>query len=948
MMEKRKTKNRLTVTVLVLFAALGAFFLTAFTNPSARAQSSSVWGTETGVIRESQDVAVTYDFDLLHSRFAPFAYAEGKTDMKGVYNAMKPYNDFMTWGPLQQTDIYKNPVLLETKQSGASAEGAKVSLGKYTGLFSILANPVLTSYVSTLDANASFPISNAGADGNYSGPQIVKVSDKFNGKNGLTMDGRDANQNEYIDFTEFSVIFNDLQNAGTYFKMTFRQGTGNNSAVTVAFKTAEMTEEQTGTMKNWNNFSGGFSNGTHHAFGIVFNPLARTVEMGTSRFAKYNLYDDSVGVSSPANPNNGKSPNLTSFEEGAMSADFEVEIQFNGFADTPVKDFWREGVEGQPASYERRGRLAVYSINSQELLGDPALLAERESGTYREQYVWADVRDEFEGNDYAIPKLKRHSYLFGESEVSKLSGIGVKEKKSGAAVARNGYTIPKSNLVAGKDYVLTYDFKNLKNDVRSASFDFCYLADTEKPEILLTGSYDAYYPVGTQLTLLQPEITDNSGKVAGSSVSVLCGETPVEVSDGKITLAQTGAYKVIYTASDAKGNEERLEYRFDAYEVTLPQVRESEIAAEPFSLPKATVGAGLSVSVNVYQKGNSAALAEDVTEYTFTAAGTYLFEYVVKNGAGERIDARSIEYTFTDTTDPVVEIQGNIGAYYEAGASLTLPDFTATDNATVLLDKGVSVTLGTEELEIVDGKVSLNRTGTYTVIYYAEDYSEHRTEEILTFQVWKLELPTSAHYVPNGREADLPSAEVSSPMTLRSELFAASDTEFVEALTSEGAYLFECAGDYVMRFTVLDGNTEVASKTFAFTVQETTLPELSLPAYEESYTVGDRVTIQEAVASNNSDAAIRVDYKVFLDGTDITASVQDGVLTVDRVGVYKIVYTAQTFDGKSAEGSVEFRAEEPEKTGCGTVGSFGDTVALAAILAASAVSLLFLRKRKFS
>ena len=141
MMKMGRIKNRLTVTVVVLFAALVAFFLTAFTNPSARAQSSSVWGTETGVIRESQDVAVTYDFDLLHSRFAPFAYAEGKTDMTGVYNAMKPYNDFMTWGPLQQTDIYKNPVLLETKQSGASAEGAKISLGKYTGLFSILANP---------------------------------------------------------------------------------------------------------------------------------------------------------------------------------------------------------------------------------------------------------------------------------------------------------------------------------------------------------------------------------------------------------------------------------------------------------------------------------------------------------------------------------------------------------------------------------------------------------------------------------------------------------------------------------------------------------------------------------------------------------------------------------------------------------------------------------------
>lgn len=943
---KEKSINKVILTVASLLLALCAALTAAFAcRISARAEETPVWGRDTGVIRESNDVSVTYNYDILHSRFAPFAYTAGKTDMAGVHNAFKYFNGFLA----QQSQIYANPVLLETKRSGAAAEGASISLGKYTGLFNMVANPVLTSYVSTLDAAAAFPLANADAAGNYPDPQIVAVKDKFNGKNGLTMDGRDANQNEYIDYTGFSVVFNDLQNEGTYFKLTFSQGNGNNSSVLAAFKTAEMDEEQTGEMKNWNNFSGGFATGAHHAFGLVFNPIARTLEMGTTRFAKYNLFDDSLGVTSPANPNNGKSPNLTSFVEGAMSSDFEAKIQFHGFDDTLVKDFWREGVDGQTAAYERRGRLAVYSLNSQELLGDPDALPERASSIYKEQYAWADVRDGYEGNDYSIPKLKRYSQLYGECDVGKIDGIAVTEKDGGAAVNRVSYTIPQANLTVDGNYVIKYDFKNLKDDPRSASFEFRYLADTEKPIISIAEEYDAYYPVGTDVTLLQPTITDNSGKIASSSVVVKCGGETITSSQGKLTLSRAGEYTVTYSASDAKGNEATEIHRFNAYEVTLPQDTRSEITAEAFTLPQAAVGEGLSVSVNVYKKGAQEALATGVTEYTFTAAGEYVFEYVVKDSDGAQIDVRSIDYTFTDTTDPVITIGGTVDAYYEAGTDLTIPEFTVTDNATYLLDKRVTVTCGAEEVEVDGNSLSLVQTGSYIISYYAIDYSDNDTEQTLAFQVYKLDLPTAATYVPNGEAAALPVASVSAPMTLEACLFASSDTEFTDVLTDQETYLFETAGNYVMRYTIMDGDTLVASKTFSFTVEETTAPVLALPAYEKSYKVGASVTIAQATASNNSDAEIAVTYKVFFGQTDITASVNNGVLTLEEAGAYKIIYTATTFDGKTDEKTVEFSAASgvKETGGCASsAATRGTGIFAAGVLVAAAAAVSLARKRK--
>ena len=945
---KERFLKRVVLTGLVsLFTFCVALTATLTFWNSARAADNSVWGSEKGVIRESSDVAVTYNYDILHSRFAPFAYIDGKTDMAGVHKVFKYFNGFLA----QQSQIYSNPVLLETKRSGSAAEGAAISLGKYTGLFNIVLNPVLTSYVTSLSETAAFPISNIDEKGSYPDPQIVTVKDRFNGKNGLTMDGRDSNLNEYIDFTSFSIVFNDLQNKGTYFKLTFSQGKGNNSSIFAAFKTAEMVKEQIGEMKNWNNFSGSFvSSGGHQPFGFVFNPIARTLEMGTSRIAKYNLFDDSVGVTVPSNPNNGKSPNLTSFTEGAMSSDFEVEIQFNGFDDTQVKDFWREGIAGQPTAYERKGRLAVYSINSQELLGDPSALPERASAIYKEQYVWADVRDGFDGNDYSIPKLKRYSQLYGEIDVVKINGIEITEKESGAKVERKGYTIPKANLAAGKNYVIKYDFKNLKDDLRNVNFEFRYLIDAEKPIIEFASEYRAYYPIGTEVEILQPTITDNSGSVAGSSVTIKYGAEAINPIQGKIVLNRAGEYTVTYVATDAKGNETVKVYAFNAYEVVLPSLTQSEITASPFKLPQATVGDGLNVSINVYKKGEPKALATDVTEFTFTEVGEYVFEYVVKDGKGVIIDVREIGFTFTDITAPEIEIDGVIENYYEEGTILKVPAFTAKDNATYLLDKRVMVTYGSDEIEVVDNAVELNKTGNYSISYYAIDYSDNETTETFVFKVYRLDMPDYVTYVANGKDAVLPVATVSEPLTLKAQLFASSDTEFSDVLTEKNTYVFEKSGDYVMRYSVMDGDVVVLSKTFAFTVEETAAPVLDLPEYEKTYTVGAKVTILQATASNNSDREIDIAYKVYFGQTDITDSVINGILTLNESGVYKIVYTATAFDGKTDKKLIEFSAlpeDEKESGGCASSVMNSDTGTFALVgFAVAAVAAVFVRKRK--
>ncbi len=87
------------------------------------------------------------------------------------------------------------------------------------------------------------------------------------------------------------------------------------------------------------------------------------------------------------------------------------------------------------------------------------------------------------------------------------------------------------------------------------------IADTTAPQIELEENWRGNYKGVTELKVINASCTDNSGTVASFGVQVFCGKDQIEIKDGVFAVS-SGAYKVVYTASDNDGNTATLEYSF--------------------------------------------------------------------------------------------------------------------------------------------------------------------------------------------------------------------------------------------------------------------------------------------------------------------------------------------------------------------------------------------------
>lgn len=903
---------------------------------------------DTGVFRDTSDFKVTYNYDLAHSRFSPYAYyADGNEPGAGY---MEKYNGLFTKA---NGYAYGNPVLLESKKSGSAANGARIELGTYKNTFSLIANPIQTNYVvdiGTYSTNQELNLSMPDENGVWGEPQRTVVTSYnqtiINGKSALNLFGRDntpdnpkSTLNDLADFTEMTVVITDTVDPTNVLRIKMTEGNYdtngklvNGSKMTFDYNgvTGDAAGEYT-TDKDWSHLMGGLAN-SHTPFMFEFYASHAndkyTLKMGGLRDATYNLKNRAVPYY-PQGGSNGTNPGITNLTFNSRN-EFSVAIEFGGITDGQTFDYYRS--EMSEIKYDRKARLAVYSVNGQPLVGNPEEITEvsvsKASG--------AQLYSGFVGVPYSLSEYSQFSPLYGTGKYP-ATYTSIVLKKVDCTPAQT-ITLNADNTftpTAAGIYEATYFISAGYTKHR-----FNVYTDTESPVITLLGEYSPSYRAGKTLNVIQAEVYDNSGKF-DYGVAAAKNGSPVEITEGKIALSE-GEYTITYSASDFSGNRaEDIVKSFYVYTLTLPAERTAEITGSEMPVPTAVYTSGYSLETRIYGNDNEL-LAENVQTYAFPIADDYTVEFTLKKN-NETVAVESFVYSITDNTPPVIELSGNYDEWYACGTELNVIGYTVRDNSLVMKSESVKVYFGGAQVEVSGGIAKLKNDGEYTVKYNVEDYGGNAAAEIVkTFKVYTITAPEQKTFVKQSTPTVLPLLSATG-LSVETALYAKSDETFENALeVSEGKYLFAEAGKYVIVYTLKDGTETVQRIPFEITIEDVTAPVITKPDYESSYEINSELAIKEVVAESNTTDGITYSYKVYLNGEDISARVVEGKLTLSEAGSYKIVYTAAAFDGKTGTETIEFTVSAASETeGCKGAFSGGEAV----IALAAAMVAVFIKKK---
>ena len=388
--------------------------------------------------------------------------------------------------------------------------------------------------------------------------------------------------------------------------------------------------------------------------------------------------------------------------------------------------------------------------------------------------------------------------------------------------------------------------------------------DTTAPELSIPADYTA--ECSDELILDDATATDN------------CGEVTIEVSSEETAGDCDGSYTVTrtFTATDDAGNSSSATQTITVEDTTAPEFTSvpSDYTVEcsdEMPMDDATASDNCSeVSITV----ESETIAGD-------AAGNYTIvrTFTATDACGNSTSA-SQTITVEDTTAPELSIPADYTA--ECSDELILDDATATDNC------------GEVTIEVSSEETAGDCDGSYTVTrtFTATDDAGNSTSATQTITVEDTTAPEFTS-VPSDYTVECSDAMPMDDATASDNCSDVSIT--VESETIAG----NAAGNYtiVRTFTATDacGNSTSASQTI--TVEDTTAPELSIPA---DYTAecSDELILDDATATDNcGEVTIEV-------SSEETAGDCDGSYTVTRT------FTATDDAGNSSSATQTITVED--------------------------------------
>ena len=388
--------------------------------------------------------------------------------------------------------------------------------------------------------------------------------------------------------------------------------------------------------------------------------------------------------------------------------------------------------------------------------------------------------------------------------------------------------------------------------------------DTTAPDLSIPADYTA--ECSDELILDDATASDNCGEVTIEVSS----ETTAGDCDGSYTLTRT------FTATDDAGNSSSATQTITVEDTTAPEFT--------------SVPADYTVECSDEMPMDDAIASDNCSEVSITvesetiagdAAGNYTIvrTFTATDACGNSTSA-SQTITVEDTTAPELSIPADYTA--ECSDELILDDATASDNCgDVTIEVSSETTAGD-----CDGSYTVTRTFTAT------DDAGNSSSATQTITVEDTTAPEFTS-VP----ADY-TVECSDEMPM-DDATASDNCSDVSITVSSDTIAGNAAGNYtiVRTFTATDacGNSTSASQTI--TVEDTTAPELSIPA---DYTAecSDELILDDATATDNcGEVTIEV-------SSETTAGDCDGSYTVTRT------FTATDDAGNSSSATQTITVED--------------------------------------
>ena len=264
------------------------------------------------------------------------------------------------------------------------------------------------------------------------------------------------------------------------------------------------------------------------------------------------------------------------------------------------------------------------------------------------------------------------------------------------------------NTAVPGSYTITYTANDGNGNTATATRTV-NVVDTTAPVITVNGANPTTVECGSTYT------------DAGATASDQCVGTVSVSSSGTVNTAVPGSYTITYTANDGNGNTATATRTVNVVDSTAPVVTISggnTLTAEcgvSLTLPAATWTDTCA--------GNGAATVSDLGGLNASNPAVGVYSVIYSGSDGYNTGAATLTVTVTDTTAPVVTINGPNPVNVLVGGSFTPPSAVVTDGC----DPAAGYT--------VSGSVDVNTLGTYLLTYTATDASSNTASVTLTVNV---------------------------------------------------------------------------------------------------------------------------------------------------------------------------------------------------------------------
>jgi hypothetical protein len=384
--------------------------------------------------------------------------------------------------------------------------------------------------------------------------------------------------------------------------------------------------------------------------------------------------------------------------------------------------------------------------------------------------------------------------LNGDNPMTIECGDGYTEPGATATDACDNTSVPVkitgAVLTAKGTYTVTYTATDASGNTATMTRTV-NVTDTKPPVITLNGANPMNVECG--IGYVEPGATASDG----------CDGLSVPVTITGSVLSTKGTYTITYNATDSAGNTATATRTVKVVDTTAPVITLN--GANPVTVE---CGSGYTELGAIAIDSCDGPITVNTSGSVSSGKGTYTITYTATDSSGNTATAtRTINVS--DTTAPVITLNGANPMAVECGTGYVEPGATATDSC-----DGGSVPV------VITGTVQTT-LGTYTVTYTATDSSGNSATATRTINVRDTIAPVITINGPNPGTVECGNGYVELGAT------AADACDGTVAVTTSGTVL-TALGTYTITYTATDASGNTSTATRQVNVVDTSAPVITL------------------------------------------------------------------------------------------------------------------------